>query len=82
MKKVLFERKAYKEQIIPEDDFVIETVVELSIKEFNKFLDDMLADYKFIEERKHLMYVDRDNVWHAIYVTAKGIEFLSDMIVV
>lgn len=38
--KVKFERKAFKEQIIPEDDFVIETVVELSIKEFNKFLDD------------------------------------------
>ncbi len=73
--KVKFERKAYREQIIPEDDFVIETVVELPIKEFNKFLDDMLGDYKFIEERKHLMYVDRDNVWHAIYVTAKDIDY-------
>ncbi len=73
--KVKFERKAYREQIIPEDDFVIETVVELPIKEFNKFLDDMLADYKFIEERKHLMYVDENNIWHAIYVTAKGIDY-------
>ena len=53
--KVKFERKAFKEQIVPEDDFVIETVVELPISKFNKFLDDMLADYDFIEEHKNLM---------------------------
>ena len=70
-----FERKAFKEQIVPEDDFVIETVVELPISKFNKFLDDMLADYDFIEEHKNLMYVDENNIWHAIYVTAKGIDY-------
>jgi hypothetical protein len=73
--KVKFERKAFKEQIVPEDDFVIETVVELPISKFNKFLDDMLADYDFIEEHKNLMYVDENNIWHAIYVTAKGIDY-------
>ena len=73
--KVKFERKAFKEQIVPEDDFVIETVVELPIKEFNKFLDDMLADYDFISENKDLMYVDKDNIWHAIYVTAKDVDY-------
>ncbi|MFA5474444.1 MAG: DUF6329 domain-containing protein [Acholeplasmataceae bacterium] len=75
MKKVLFERKAYKEQIVPQDDYTIEKVVELSISKFNKFLDDMLADYDFIKENKDLMYVDKDNIWHAIYVTAKDVDY-------
>jgi len=73
--KVKFERKAFKEQIIPEDDFVIETVVELPIKEFNKFLDDMLGDYEFINAHKDIMYVDSNDVWHAIYVTAKDVDY-------
>lgn len=73
--KVKFERKAFKEQIIPEDDFVIETVVELSIKEFNIFLDDMLDDYDFIKNNQDLMYVDSDQVWHSIYVTAKEVNY-------
>lgn len=75
MKKVLFERKAYKEQIVPQDDYTIEKVVELSISKFNKFLDDMLADYDFIKENKDLMYVDKDNIWHSIYVTAKEVDY-------
>ena len=75
MKKVLFERKAYKEQIVPQDDYTIEKVVELPISKFNKFLDDMLADYDFIKENKDLMYVDKDNIWHAIYVTAKDVDY-------
>ncbi len=77
MKKVLFERKAYKEQIVPQDDYTIEKVVELSISKFNKFLDDMLADYDFIKENKDLMYVDKDNIWHAIYEHAE--EFLEEV---
>lgn len=73
--KVKFERKACKEQIIPQDDFVIETVVEIPIKKFNKFLDDMLADYDFIKAHKDLMYVDENNIWHTIYVTAKDLDY-------
>jgi hypothetical protein len=73
--KVLFERKAFKEQIIPQDEFVIEKVVEIPIKQFNIFLDDMLGDYNFIKEHKELMYTDNNNVWHAILVTAKEVDF-------
>ena len=73
--KVKFERKAFKEQILPQDEFVIEKVVEVSIDEFKKFLDDMLGDYEFINAHKDFMYVDRDNVWHAIFVTAKEVDY-------
>ena len=73
--KVNFIRKATKEQLIPQDEFVIEKVVEIPIKQFNKFLDDMLGDYKFIEEHKDLMYIDDNNVWHSILVTAKEVDF-------
>ena len=73
--KVKFERKAFKEQIIPQDEFVIGRVVKIPIKQFNKFLNDMLGDYKFIEEHKDLMYIDNNNVWHSILVTAKEVDF-------
>ena len=75
MKKVLFERKAYKEQIVPQDDYTIEKVLEVDNDEFNNFLDDMLADKDFIDVNKDLMYVDKDNVWHAILVTSKEADF-------
>lgn len=75
MKKVLFERKAYKEQLVPQDDYTIEKVLEIDNDEFNNFLDDMLADKDFIDVNKDLMYVDKDNVWHAILVTSKEADF-------
>lgn len=75
MEKVKFERKAFKEQIVPQDIFVIEKVVEISIEKFNNFLEDMLADKDFIDVNKDLMYVDKDNVWHVILVTAKEVDY-------
>ena len=73
--KVKFDTNAYKEQIVPQDDFVIEKVVEVSDKRFNKFLDDMLGDYDFIKEHKDLMYTDSNNVWHAILITTKDLDY-------
>jgi hypothetical protein len=73
--KVKFDTNAYKEQIVPQDDFVIERVVEITDKRFNKFLDDMLGDYDFIKEHKDLMYTDSNNVWHAILVTTKELDY-------
>ena len=73
--KVKFERKAFKEQIIPQDEFVIEKVIEIELKQFNEFLDDMLGDYDFIEANKDLMYVDSNHIWHAVLVTAKEVDF-------
>jgi len=73
--KVKFERKAFKEQIIPQDECVIEKVVEVPLEKFNQFLDDMLGDYEFINAHKDFMYVDSDNLWHAIFVTSKEVDY-------
>lgn len=73
--KVKFETNTCKEQIVPQDDYVIEKVVELSQRQFNKFLDDMLGDYDFIKKHKDLMYTDSNNVWHAILVTTKELDY-------
>lgn len=73
--KVKFETRAFKEQIIPQDDFVVEKVVELTQRQFNKFLDDMLGDYDFIKAHKDLMYTDNNNIWHAILVTTKELDY-------
>jgi len=75
MNKANFKRKALRDEVIPVDKFIIEKVIELPINEFNIFLDDMLDDYDFIKENKDLMYVDKDNIWHAIYVTAKDVDY-------
>jgi len=75
MKKVLFQRKAYKEEIVPQDDFVIEKVIELENSEFESYLDDILQDKNFIEENIDLMYVDDKDIWHAILITSKEANF-------
>lgn len=73
--KVRFERKTSKEQLLPQDEFVIEIVVEISNRKFSKYLEKTLDDYDFIEENKDLMYVDSNNVWHCIFVTVKELDF-------
>lgn len=75
MTKVKFERKAYKEQILPEDEFVVVKEVVISLKQFDKFINRMLDDYDFIEKNKDLMYIDENNVWHAIFVTAEEMDY-------
>ena len=75
MRKVLFQRKAYKEEIIPNDEFVVEKVIELENCEFESYLDDILQDKDFIEENAGLMYVDDEEKWHAILVTSKEADF-------
>lgn len=73
--KVKFETHTFKEQIVPQDDFVIEKIVEISQRQFIKFLDDMLGDYDFIKVHKDLMYIDSNNVWHAILVTTRELDY-------
>lgn len=75
MRKVLFQRKAYREEIIPNDEFVVEKVIELENSEFESYLDDILEDKDFIEENIDLMYVDDEDKWHAILVTSKEADF-------
>lgn len=73
--KVKFARKAYKEQIIPEDEFIVVREIVIPLKQFDKFINRMLDDYDFIEENKDLMYIDEHGVWHAIFVTAEEMDY-------
>jgi hypothetical protein len=73
--KVKFERKAYKEQILPTDEFKVEKVVEISLKQFDKFINRMLDDYDFIEANKDLMYIDEHEIWYCIFITTEKIDY-------
>lgn len=73
--KVKFERKAYKEQLLPQDEFKVVKVVEITLKQFDKFINHTLDDYDFIDENKDLMFIDENNVWQCIFVTAKELDY-------
>ena len=73
--KVKFERKAYKEQILPTDEFKVEKVVEIPLRQFDKFINRMLDDYDFIEANKDLMYIDEHDIWHCIFVTTEKMDY-------
>ena len=75
MTKVNFFRKAHKDDLIPKNEVKIEKVVTLQINEFRKFEDRLLDNYDFIAENKELMYIDEDDVWHAILITAKEVDY-------
>lgn len=75
MTKVIFFRKAHKDDLIPKNEVKIEKVVTLQINEFRKFEDKLLDNYDFIAENKELMYIDEDGVWHAILITAKEVDY-------
>ena len=75
MTKVNFFRKAHKDDLIPKNEVKIEKVVTLQINQFRKFEDRLLDNYDFIAENKELMYIDEDDVWHAILITAKEVDY-------
>jgi len=75
MAKVNFFRKAHKDDLIPKNKVKIEKVVTLQINEFRKFEDRLLDNYDFIAENKELMYIDENDVWHAILITAKEVDY-------
>jgi hypothetical protein len=73
--KAKFERKANKDQLVPQDEFIIEKSVIVTKKQFELFLNDLLADFKVIDENKELMYTDSNGVWHCIFITANESDF-------
>ena len=75
MTKVNFFRKAHKDDLIPKNEVKIEKVITLQINEFRKFEDRLLDNYNFIAENKELMYIDEDDVWHVILITAKEVDY-------
>ena len=75
MTKVNFFRKAHKDDLIPRDTVNIEKVVIIEINEFRKFENRLLDNYDFIAENKELMFIDENDVWHAILITAKEVDY-------
>lgn len=73
--KANFIRKATKEQLIPQDEFVIEKVVEIEHSMFQYFIGYPLDSFDFIKENRELMYCDENEVFHCIFVTSKESDF-------
>lgn len=73
--KANFIRKATKNELIPQDEFVIEKTVIINDELFNIFISDPLNDYDFIKENIELMYIDNNNVLHCIFVTSDSHDF-------
>lgn len=68
--KTRFIRKPERQDLIPQDEFIIEKEIVLDKKDFDKFLNHPLDDYDFINENVELMYCDKENVYHCIFVTS------------
>lgn len=73
--KTRFIRKPERQDLIPQDEFIIEKEIVLDEKDFDKFLNHPLDDYDFIKENVELMYCDKENVYHCIFVTSNEDDF-------
>jgi len=73
--KTNFIRKATSDELIPQDSFVIEKTIVLDKTLFDRFIQDPLNDYDFIKENVKLMYCDKDEIFHCIYVTSDEHDF-------
>jgi hypothetical protein len=43
--------------------------IRLPVIDYVNFITDLYADRPFIEESRHLCYVDENDVWHCLLVT-------------
>jgi hypothetical protein len=73
--KTNFIRKPTSDEIIPKDSFIIEKSVILEPELFECFIHDPLNDYEFIKENVELMYCDKSDVFHCIFVTSEKHDF-------
>ncbi len=73
--KVNFIRKAMNYELIPQDEFIVEKTVEISERAFNKFINRPLDDYEFIRDNVNLMYCDKNNIYHCIFITTKNKDY-------
>ncbi len=73
--KTRFIRKPERQDLIPQDEFIIEKEIVLDKKDFDKFLNHPLDDYDFIKENVELMYCDKENVYHCIFITSNEDDF-------
>lgn len=72
--KVNFIRKATTEKLIPQDEFIIEKIVNLTKDDFESFVRAPLQDYDFIIENIESMSFDNKGIYHCIFVTSKDFD--------
>lgn len=51
---------------------IVEKVIELKENQFEMFRENMLSDYKFIDQNKEHMYVDENNMYHCLLVLGEN----------
>ncbi len=73
--KVNFIRKATPDELLPQDEFIIEKEIVIDENLFETFIHDPLDDYEFIKENIDVMYCDKDDVFHCIFVTSNEHDF-------
>lgn len=73
--KTNFIRKATANELIPTDTFVIEKTIVIDKHLFECFIHNPLDDYEFIRENVALMFCDKNEVFHCIYVTSDAHDF-------
>ena len=66
--KVNFIRKPTREELLPQDEFIIEKEIVVTNDVFEEFSIFPLRDYKFIEDNKEFMYCDGSGVTHCILI--------------
>jgi hypothetical protein len=57
------------------DEIKVEKVIVLDVDLFERFENNLLEDYDFIKDNVDLMYQDRDDVWHCLFITYSGSDY-------
>ena len=73
--KVNFVRKPTPSELYPQDEFIIEKVVNLPKREFEDLLKNPLNDRDYIRKNKELMYEDKDGYWHCLFVVSQDYDY-------
>ena len=73
--KTNFIRKATASELIPTDEFVIEKTIAIDKFFFECFIHNPLDDYEFIRDNVKLMYCDKNEVFHCLFVTSDSHDF-------
>ncbi len=73
--KANFTHKPTREQIYPQQEFIIEKVVRLCPADFADLIRNPLADRDFIKENLRVMFKDRDGYMHCIYAVCEGYDY-------
>jgi hypothetical protein len=57
------------------DEIKVEKVIVLDVDLFEIFENNLLDDYDFIKDNVDLMYQDRNDVWHCLFITYSGSDY-------